>query len=67
MQSDTRLPSSGVSRTLASPDAAQLDEPSIALPRRMLTTLVRKLMAAHRARQKAAVARALRSGLAAID
>jgi len=35
--------------------------------RRWLVTFVAKLIAAHRARQLAAVHRALRSGLAAID
>jgi hypothetical protein len=36
-------------------------------PRPWLRRIVRKLIAAHRARQRAAVARIIRSGLAAVD
>jgi hypothetical protein len=60
------LASGGVTRRHSPAVDFSADAQAVA-PRKQLIALVRWIMAAHRARQKAAVERALRCGLAAID
>ena len=65
---DTPSTIDGAPEPLVPLRANTLDTPAIAAsPMRLLIAMVGKLVAAHRARQAAAVQRALRSGLAAID